>query len=498
MKKRLIVGAAAVFALLLGNAPVLADQSSLKIGPEMVAPLKPAQKLLSGRLGLIIEGIDPLLSLDRKEALKAQGDVLAQAPGPGGAALVPYRDPSAKFSRNVLISEDFSGLPFQTEPHLAVDPKDPDHIIVGLIDYNFPSLTSYVTIDGGATWEGPSQVRFPREDLASAGDPVVGFDQAGVAYYALISLDVDEFTIGPLVGAAVVSRISVARSEDGGFTWQEPVAAAQSRSTSQVTSAIGERIRGILAFGFLDKPWMAIGPHPQDPQRDVIYITYTNFITSWQVFWIDELPFLGAPELETIIELVRSEDGGVTWSDPIEVSPRVRYVAGGEAILSAEAQPAVGVQRLVQGSRPAVAPDGTVYVAWMDSTDDRPFEGLAEIYVARSEDVGKNFSPSSRAAFFLETGFRPQNAFFRYWGTVFPRIAVGPDEEIYVVYTGIPANNPDDDGDTFLVHSTDQGKGWSRPVRLNDDETDRLQFFPEVDVGPDGAVHVMWGRYAGR
>jgi hypothetical protein len=31
---------------------------------------------------------------------------------------------------------DFSRLPFQTEPTIAVNPRNPDHIVVGVIDYN--------------------------------------------------------------------------------------------------------------------------------------------------------------------------------------------------------------------------------------------------------------------------------------------------------------------------------------------------------------------------
>ena len=507
MKRTVIIGFVLVLLVLLASGPSVAsgveregisgesEQLSgggrFKINPEeLLSPLKLFHKMLSGRPGLILSGADPRASFSRDKALKSQDDVSLQAPGPGAAALVPFRDPSAKFSRNILISEDFSGFPYQTEPHLAVDPKDPEHLIVGMIDFNFPSLTTYVSIDGGAIWEGPFQVRFPRQDLASAGDPVVGFDREGNAFYGFISLDVEEFTIGPLIGSAVVSSISVARSEDAGFNWGDPIPSSRSQLSCQRTSPAGEpRIRGNCQFGFLDKPWMTLGPHPTDPGRDMIYVTYTNFVSTWEVFWIDELPFLGAPTLETVIELVYSEDGGLNWSAPIAVSPRVTYLPGGDVALGAGQR----VLRIVQGSRPVVAPDGTLYVTWLDTTQDGPFEGLAEIYVSRSEDRGKTFTNPVRAAFFLETGFLTQTSFFRFWGTVFPRIAMGPGEEVYVVYTGVPHDNPDDDGDIFIVRSTDQGQNWSRAVRINDDGTGRVQFFPEIDVGPDGTLHAMWG-----
>ena len=87
--------------------------------------------------------------------------------------LVPYRDPAPAFSRNLLVTRDFSDRTLQTEPYLAVDPQDPDHLVVGAIDYNFPSNSVYVSIDGGATWEGPKQTKYLRDDLGS-GTEVVG------------------------------------------------------------------------------------------------------------------------------------------------------------------------------------------------------------------------------------------------------------------------------------------------------------------------------------
>ena len=83
-----------------------------------------------------------------------------------------------------------------------------------------------------------------------------------------------------------------------------------------------------MAADFLDKPWMAIGPDPQDPERDIIYIAYTEFKTRYTTLYADELPFLTSPITETTIRLVRSSDGGATWSDPIGVSPTVFQAEG--------------------------------------------------------------------------------------------------------------------------------------------------------------------------
>ena len=59
---------------------------------------------------------------------------------------MPYRDPAPAFSTNHLVTRDFSSRPYQTEPNIAIDPADPEHIVLGTIDYNFPSMSSYVQL----------------------------------------------------------------------------------------------------------------------------------------------------------------------------------------------------------------------------------------------------------------------------------------------------------------------------------------------------------------
>ncbi|MSQ21997.1 MAG: exo-alpha-sialidase [Dehalococcoidia bacterium] len=495
-----LIPVAAVYA---GEGEEAIGQGKLKPG-EMTSPTDAFSKMLSGRMWLITSGLDPVLSRelgDVKEAPASSGggSPAAQAGG-GGAVMVPYRDPSAKFSRNVLIPTDFSSATYQTEPSLAVDPKDPDHILVGMIDYNFPNMVTYSSIDGGATWKGPNRARYPRQDMGAAGDPIVAFDSKGKAYYAYISLDVDEYTVGNILGQALVSAISISTSPDGGETWENPVQSSRSGVTTRNLPSSGGRQRGEIESRFLDKPWMAIGRSPTLPDKDVIYVVYTNFIETAALYWVDELPFVVPVRLETVIESVCSMDGGVTWSKPIEVSPRAKYTillnqSTDGSRTKQELGPASGPRKVVQGPDVDVAPDGTVYVTWLDTTDDDTFEGRAEIYVSRSDDAGVTFKRPKRAASFLEPGFRSRDHAFRSWSSAFPKLGIGPKGEVYVAYVGIPTDNPEDDGDVYMVSSTNKGDTWGRRIRVNDDETGSFQFFPEVAVDPKGTIHAMWGDF---
>ena len=523
---------------------------------ERINLMAPIQDVVSGPAWLMLSGRDVRPS-DRFEAEQnnpyfpreiESSAVQPMAPmaaplsqGGGAGVLVPYRDPAPAFSRNILMSRDFSSRTLQNEPDIAVNPKDSNHIVVGTIDYNFPSNSVYVSIDGGANWTGPIQTKYVRDDLGGAGDPVIKFDNKGNVYAASISLGFDEYEIGAAVGDVLVSAIAVGVSRDGGFTWDDPVASARSKveyepSPDGETDEFG-RPRGFLKFNFLDKPWMAIGPHATIEDQEVIYVTYVRFTTVYEILYLGELPILGAPIQQSTPELVYSTDEGATWSDPIAVGPTVQRLPGGEeesgeadgeaqsemSLEDAAAQQtkdvlekleqagnkqiiagnnpitqeaegeAEGTKRVVQGVVPATDSAGNVYVFWFDSTDDDSQKGLGEFYMAKSEDGAETFSKPKKIASILEPGYRPRNAYFRYWSSVFPKVAIGPKDDLYLVYTALPPENPQDEGDVYMISSHDGGTKWTRPKRLNTDETNAPQFFPAVAVAPDDTVHVMWG-----
>lgn len=529
----------AIVALVLASlaAPLMqatADEG-IETGPTALWPfmsLAPIERSVSSAVWSVMQGYDPRFQKLPTSSPDFQwsGPGLAasggnSASGVGMNQQVPFRNPAPAFSRNLIVTRQVGLFPIQTEPHIAVDPTDPDHIVLGTIDYNFPGMSTYTSFDGGETWDGPNQVRFFRDDFTAAGDPVLAFDRDGVVYITSISLGFEDFRIGSLVSAAEVSSMVVSKSFDGGLSWSEPVSAARSiiSTVSNVDSEGKER--GLITLPFLDKPWIDVGPNPNDPERDIIYMSYTEFATSYGLIYADEIPYLSTPFTETTIRVVKSEDGGVTWSEPLAVSPTVLQAAGasapgeggfaaadasgldamsqivasaerGEAGFQTQAQQEAGgtveSNRTVQGSQPKVMADGTVVVAYIDTTNDGIQEGLATIQVVLSRDGGETFGDPKTAGILREPHFRTRSAFFRYWGTVFPQLAVGPNNDIYILATGLPEDKATDDGDIYLMRSLDGGETWETPTRLNTDRSNAPQFFPSIDVDPDGVVHAMW------
>ncbi len=342
--------------------------------------------------------------------------------GIGGSIVANYT--------NIRVNQDTS-FQNQNEPSVAVNPTNTSNIIVGMHDFTvYPSIVvAYVSNDGGNTWTGPIPV--PMVNPSDFGsDPVVGFNSSGVAFFAYMSIHYP------------TTDIVVSRSLDGGLTWNGPVKAAQ----------------GISFVSVLDKPWMAIGPDPIVPSQDNIYVTYTNF------------SYYGA---DMRIELARSLDGGLSFQPPIPISPRVTF------------------PQVVQGSIPAVAPSGTVYVAYYDSTPDGWLVGDFQPRVKSSTDGGASFSGPYTIATGREVPYILWPTAFRAWATMFPIITVGPEGNLYAVFASNPAGA--DTSDILFAASFNSGVNWTTPARVNDDLYEQDQFYPSIHVQSDGTIHIIYG-----
>lgn len=175
-----------------------------------------------------------------------------------------------------------------------------------------------------------------------------------------------------------------------------------------------------------------------------------------------------------VVLAARSTDGGATFTEPVAVSDPDRERIG--------------------AASPVVDADGDVVVLYQDFRDNRrdfqnlegpPWDGPSALVLSRSEDGGATFS----AGVELEDGVIGTRRFLVFLPE-FPSLAGGPEGELYAAWT----DGRHGDEDVLLRRSDDGGRSWSAAVRVNDnprgDGTD--QYLPRVAVAPDGRLDVLY------
>lgn len=200
----------------------------------------------------------------------------------------------------------------------------------------------------------------------------MAFSPEGVLYYSALVYDFSFANRTP-------SGVAVAVSRDGGATWGAPTMVHFESSNDL----------------FNDKEWVAAGAGGK------VYVTWTLFKSNKAHGYISS----------QIVESV-SNDFGATWSDPINVSDSAHPYD--------------------QGSSPAVAPDGTLYVPYEGNQASDPAKD--QIVLARSTDGGKTFTNIELGRVYDDVGCYPVNvsqgrarlSFEQFRLNSFPSLAIDP------------------------------------------------------------------------
>ena len=363
-------------------------------------------------------------------------------PGPGakpfgGPRGTPYPVPPP----NCAVAD----MPGQTtEPSIAVSRTDNNTIVVGANDLNTPTgivwCGHYVTHDGGKSWkqgliggypQGPRNALTGFRDTCDSNivsDSKGNFYYVGVAYNRVPPPSIPSgfrTMVGP-------SAIFFAKSTDNGDTFSQVVLA---------------RPTALTHAQFNDKPVVAVDDNTGD-----VYIAWSSF-------------HIGAVIGGCQLMVIRSTDGGSSWSSPVTVDGS--YTGGDN-----------------WGVSIVVDQNSTVHVGW-------PEASMSAIRYARSTDKGATFSaPVEVAAIVYQPTPLPPTHFRTPMQTqmAIDRGATETRGSLYLVWVDYASG----DADAYLAASHDAGSTWSDPVRVNNDtEGNGIdQFFAAVTVTDEGWVHV--------
>jgi hypothetical protein len=175
----------------------------------------------------------------------------------------------------------------------------------------------------------------------------------------------------------------------------------------------------------------------------------------------------------------RTTDGGATWSAGIQISPPTSS------------------GRHHQGCDIEVGPGGVVYAIWANCVTNGQNSTEDSLGFARSTDGGVTWVSAANNYVDLN-GIRALNLFNGIRANGFPRLAVdhtgGPRNGwIYVTLAEKNVAPATDVADVTLCRSTNGGVSWTH-TRVNQDPpaNGRYQYFPDVDVAPDGSVVISY------
>jgi hypothetical protein len=400
-----------------------------------------------------------------------------------------------------------------SEPTIAMDPLDNNHLMAGSKMYEnndkyLFKVGTYESHDGGRTWDDqghlpgycgtPAQCDPANEaEYRTTSDPSIAFDDEGNAYANVLDAPGGTAAFQGFNMTVHVKRL--------GAPWSGPTTVHDNRVNKLTTQLLLD-----------DKNWLAV-----DNQTDVNGASNgprDGKIGTMYMCW--SLDGTGIVPLQQIV-LMRSTDGGKTWGG-IRPRDNIPLPLSQKTLIS-------GI-----GCHIAIGPRGEVYVTWYDNQ-------LNALMQVKSNNRGRLFSPAAPIA-----GIAGVNAPFA--GEAFrnlsiPSSAVDGQGNVYVVaasrdakgaplFGNLPsigkqiksgeltvqaltellktkkANDiagreylaggdglgPLSGADIVLFKSSNGGRSYSGPVRVNQDPRngDADQFQPWLAVTPSGQVNVSY------
>jgi hypothetical protein len=362
------------------------------------------------------------------------------------------------------------------ETTTAISPANPSIVAAGGNDYRMVTVAGdvwlgvYVSANGGASWFNTMVPGFPSDTSAAgraspllgldaSGDPVVRFDASGDLYVAAIAFNRDfDQADRPVDNLVYVAKYDYTPGSPGGTSTPNSAANPPNFTYAGTTvvrrGAVGFAVPGAAGFAgrFTDKEWMETDTNSPaaSPCSGSVYVAHTDFRGS---------------SGSSPIMFSRSTDGGASFSQPTKVS------TGGTSGTTFN-----------QGADIAVAPDGTIYLAYgAFQRGGGAFNGIA---IVKSTDCGRKWSQPV----FVGAYNDPQAPGVAFRTPAFAFVAADDTNPnlVYVAYQSLAG-----DYDIYVQRSTDGGSTWGAPVQVNEDPGARHQIFPTIDVS-HGALHVAW------
>ena len=334
---------------------------------------------------------------------------------------------------NIRLGDDPPELPSdlraQAEPHLARSFADTNLIVATFQEGRYPDAAAAscgyaVSTNGGLTWSRhliPGLTRTSGGTWARASDPVAAVDLADAIYLNTLIVRTN------LPQDALV----VSKSTDFGQTFSQPIP--------------------VIPFEpDVDKEWLVINTFPNAPHANRIVETFKAFS--------DPVGYIHA---------CHSDDGGASWSVPVNASGPDSYA-----------------------TQPVFLPDGSLVNFYVLNVN-----GVWRIERSMSADGGEHFGSPALVTSLSGDQAQYDDPIAR--DTIQASLSASSDRQhgvLYLTYAALFPANSSPVPRIMFTRSIDKGTSWSTPMPVNDTPGGQAVFNPCIAAAPDGQ-HVTIAFY---
>ena len=349
----------------------------------------------------------------------------------------------------VTVNQDRNAAP-QNETSIAVDPNNPNIVVGSANDYVARTWActvsgtpcsaladgasgAYLSVNGGQSWVAnssdpqhlgtliPGVEHLTGGPYDAGGDPAVAFDSRGKVFYAGLGFNRNDPASGVEVSTGTIAG--------GTLTWSQP---------SWVTQTNNKAV-------FNDKEWIAADHYAASPFRDRVYVSYTRFIFSPSGNYVQSPIFTSY-----------SSDGGQTFSSPKSISHNVLYGQGSRPVVT----PDGSVYIFWDGSTRLASTDSI----YMVKSTDGGLTWSAPSAVAPLQDIGTLKDTRFRVNSYPAVAAGPDGSLYTTWSssTMDSATTYGPSS--FCAYAG--AEPAGCHAQTVYSKSSDGGATWSAPEAI--------------------------------
>jgi hypothetical protein len=347
-------------------------------------------------------------------------------------------------------------------PQIAVDPANPNTVVVSVGNYRNGGCDLYASTNGGLSWANTtSSLLAPPADFCAVKpygrytQPV--FTPDGSKLY--VAMDA-QATATETNGQNGIGGVAIASTTDLGLTHQTTV--VQPSFSLPATVGKGSAKKTIQDPTSAREVGLAIDP----TNPSYMYVAYDIHTTT----------VAGAPRVSFVqkdLVVNTSSNGGASWSAPILLP---------KDTTNPSAMPGAYNPAVVVGN------NGDVYVFGFENLPpSAPSNAKDPVIMFKSSDHGKTWTTSTVNVGNNSTGM--------------VEAAVSPvNGDIYVVWDGLNAvssvsmqNATNAANQVFETTSSNGGATWSPTTKVGDAAGDHAdQYYAGVSVSPNGRIDVAW------